>query len=98
MAFRPHRAAIEGIAHGVLPPLAAFDDHDRLLAPAQIGRRRCSHGRRQRNDDVGDRVGTDERVDAVLEDRTAPERRQLLRLIRPEAQATPTGSDDGSDV
>jgi hypothetical protein len=89
------RRAIEGIAHGVLAPLAAGDDDDRLRAAAQIVRRRGGQVRRQRNDDVGDGVGSNERVDAVLEDRTARERGQLFRLVGPKAESTPPRGDDG---
>ena len=85
----------ERVAYRVLPPLAAFDDHDRLRTPAQIVRRRCGQVRRQRNNDVGDGVAINERVDAVLENRAARERGQLLRLIGPEAESAPTRGDDG---
>jgi hypothetical protein len=51
--------------------------------------------RRQRDDDVGDGVGLNERVDAVLEDRTARERGQLFRLVGPEAESASTRGDDG---
>jgi hypothetical protein len=90
----PHHV-IERVPHRVLPPLAAFDDHDRLLARAQIVRRRCSQVRRQRNDDVSDGVGMNEGVDTVLEDRTARECGQLLRLIGPKPESAPTRGDDG---
>jgi hypothetical protein len=36
-----------------------------------------------------------ERVDAVLEDRTARERGQLLWLIGPKTQSAPARGDDG---
>jgi len=89
------RDVIERVAYGVLPSLAAGDDHDRLRAAAQIVRRRCGQVRRQRNDDVGDGVGLNEGVDAVLEDRTAREGGQLFRLAGPKAQSASTRGDDG---
>ena len=57
--------------------------------------RRGSQGRRHPHDDVGDRVGLNERVDAVLEDRTARERGQLFWLVGPKAESASTRGDDG---
>jgi len=89
------RNVFERVAYGVLPSLAARDDHDRLGAPAQIVRRRGRQVRRQRNNDIGNGIGLNERVDAVLEDRTARERGQLFRLVGPEAESASTRGDDG---
>jgi hypothetical protein len=90
---RKTRHVIERVAYGVLPALAAFDDHDRLRALAQIGRRRCSQVPRQRDDNVSDVIGMNERVDAVLEDRTACEQGELF--LRPKAESASTRGDDG---
>jgi len=51
--------------------------------------------RRQRDDDVGDGVGMNERLDAVLENRTARKRRELFRLVGPETEPASTRGDDG---
>jgi hypothetical protein len=86
---------LERVAYGVLASLAAGDDHNRLQAPAQIVGRRRRQVRRQRDNDVGDGVRLNERVDAVLEDRTARERGQLFRLVGPKAESASTRGDDG---
>jgi hypothetical protein len=92
------RNELEGMAHGILAPLAARDDLQRLGSPAQIVWRRSRQVCRQRNDNRVNRGGVDERVNAPLKDGAPGEDGELFRLAAPEAQAAPARGNDRSDV
>jgi len=70
--LRGGRYLFERMAHRILPPATAFDNHNRLRARAQIFRRRGGQVRRQRDRDVGDRVTLEKRLDTALENAPAP--------------------------
>lgn len=96
--LRGGRYLFERMAHRILPPATAFDNHNRLRARAQIFRRRGGQVRRQCDRDVGDRVTLEERLDTTLENAAPRERDQLLRMPRAKAKAPAPGSDDGGNV
>jgi hypothetical protein len=89
---------LERLPHRILPALAAVDDQNWFCPRAQIGRRISAQVGRQRDDDLGNGVRVDERVDAALENRAAAEGGQLLRLPGTEAQPASTRGNDCGNV
>jgi hypothetical protein len=89
---------LECLSHRVLPAFATADNQHRLRARAEINRWISGEDGGKRDDDFGNGVGIDERVDAALEDGAAAEGGELFRLPTAEAQPASPRSDDGGNV
>jgi len=84
----------ERMRHGVLSSCAAGDDLELLAAREQRRRRIPSELWWQRYHQVIDHIAIAESVDRTFENRSSPQRQELLGLCSAEAMATATGRDD----
>ena len=89
---------LERLPYRILPAVAPGDDQHRLCARAQIHGWIGGKKSRERDDDLGDYAGIDERVDAALEDGAATKGGELLRLLATEAQSSSTRGNDCGNV
>jgi hypothetical protein len=89
---------LEGMAYRILSPASTGYNGNGFRLPFQIIRGCGGKLRRQRNHDVGDGARLNEGIDAALEDGAAGEPGHLLRLVRPEAEATSASGNDGCNV
>jgi hypothetical protein len=95
--FRASVDPLECQPHGVLAALAAIDDPNRFRARAQEVEWCGRQLRGQRDDDLVNGVGFDERIDTALENRASAEYGELLRLPAAETKpASARGNDCGN--
>jgi hypothetical protein len=96
--LRAARQAGEGVGDGILAAFAAFDDRDRLRTAAQILGNAGRQLARQRDNDIGNPIVREERVDAVLKDRPPAKRKELLRPGAAKTRAPAAGRNDGGHM